>query len=99
MRNKFLIINIWNMAENKTMGQAFVDKYTGEEADKYLYEYKTGEFSRGEVIGMMPLAVQCPNTKFNYAKDTTQEYTEVGEFISQGESRETDLQIPVCGNC
>lgn len=87
------------MAENKTMDELFVDKYTTEAENGFLYEYKTGEFQAGEVVGMMPLSVQCPNTGYNYAKDTTQEYIEAVEFVTEEGYRETDLQTPTCGNC
>ena len=87
------------MAENKSIGEMYVDKFTTEAEEGFLYEYKTGEFSSGEVIGMVPLSVQCPKTEYNYKKDTTQEYSEIDSFVSEEGYRETDLQFPLCGNC
>ena len=78
----------------------FVEKYSTEleDGENLMYEYKTGEFQTGEVIGMQPLAVQCPPT-FKYKKDTTQEYIEAVEFFGEEGARESDLQVPFYGNC
>ena len=87
------------MLPNKEYDEAFYKKYKEEAENDYLYEYKTGEFQRGEVIGMQTVPAQCPGTKYNYEKDTTQKYTQIGEFIGEEWYRETDLQFPVCDNC
>ena len=78
----------------------FVKKYQEDAEDtNYLYEYKTGEFKGGEIVGMKTIPIYCPNTKYNYKKDTTQEYIQLAEFVGEEWYRETDLQFPICNNC
>ena len=78
----------------------FVKKYHDDAEDNnYLYEYKSGEFQGGEVIGMQAIAEYCKSTKYNYEKDTTQKYVPILEFITEEGYRETDLQFPTCDNC
>lgn len=84
----------------KKYDEDFVKKYHDDAEDtNYLYEYKTGEFQGGEIIGMQTLPQTCTGTTFNYPKDTTQEYIPIIEFYSEEGYRENDLQFPVCGNC
>ena len=70
---------------------AFIEKYSDEE---YLYEYKTGEFQSGEIIGMITNNSACD--KFEYTKDNEQEYIPIIEFYSEEGYRENDLQVPTC---
>jgi hypothetical protein len=78
----------------------FVKKYHDDAEDNnYLYEYKSGEFQGGEVIGMQTISEYCKSTKYNYEKDTTQTYVPILEFITEEGYRETDLQFPLCDNC
>jgi hypothetical protein len=81
----------------------FVEKYHDDAEDKnYLYEYKTGEFQSGEIVGMQPIPQYCNGTKYIYDKSSDEpwiNYTQIGEFVSEEYYRETDLQIPTCDNC
>jgi len=78
----------------------FVKKYHDDAEDNnYLYEYKSGEFQGGEVIGMKSIPQYCSGTTYNYEKDTTQKYIPILEFIGEEWYRETDLQFPICDNC
>lgn len=84
----------------KKYDEDFIKKYHDDAEDtNYLYEYKTGEFQGGEIIGMQSLPQTCSGTTFIYEKDTTQEYTQIGEFVGEEWYRETDLQKPICNNC
>lgn len=84
----------------KKYDEDFVKKYEEDVEDtNYLYEYKTGEFQSGEIIGMETVPLFCTGTTYNYPKDTTQEYIPILEFIGEEWYRESDLQIPICGNC
>ena len=78
----------------------FVKKYHDDAEDtNYLYEYKTGEFQGGEIIGMQSIPNYCSAFKYKFDKDTTQEYIQILEFITEEGYRESDLQIPICNNC
>ena len=80
--------------------EGFLQKYQEEAEDKnYLYEYKTGEFQGGEIIGMQTLPNQCGNIAYIHEKDTKQEYIQALEFYGEEGYRENDLQIPICNNC
>ena len=44
----------------------FVKKYHDDaEGTNYLYEYKTGEFQGGEILGMQPIPQTCSGTTYN----------------------------------
>ena len=78
----------------KKYDEAFIEKYHDDAEDNnYLYEYKTGEFQGGEVIGMITNASKCE--KFEYPKNTAQEYIPIIEFYSEEGYRENDLQFPI----
>lgn len=80
--------------------EAFIEKYHDAAEDtNYLYEYKSGEFQGGEIVGMVTVPNYCKGTVYNYAKDTTQEYIPILEFITEEGYRESDLQFPICNNC
>lgn len=84
---------------NKLMenSKSFVKKYsTDVDNTNYLYEYKTGEFDSGEIIGMITTPSACA-ANFKYVKNTKQEYKEITSFIDENGYCESDLQIPVCG--
>ena len=87
----------------KKYDEDFIEKYHDEAEDtNYLYEYKTGEFQGGEIIGMQSIPQYCSGTTYNYDKSSDEpwlKYTQIGEYISEEYYRETDLQFPVCGNC
>ena len=84
----------------KKYDEDFVEKYHDEAEDtNYLYEYKTGEFQSGEIIGMQTIGQYCNSITYNYEKDTTQKYIPILEFIGEEWYRESDLQFPICGNC
>lgn len=84
----------------KNYDEDFVKKYHDDAEDtNYLYEYKTGEFQAGEIIGMQTVPQYCKGTKYYYEKDTAQKYIPILEFIGEEWYRETDLQIPLCDNC
>jgi len=84
----------------KKYDEAFIEKYHDEAEDtNYLYEYKSGEFQGGEIIGMQTIPQVCSGTTYNYPKDTTQEYIPILEFITEEGYRESDLQFPICDNC
>ena len=81
----------------------FVKKYHDDaEGTNYLYEYKTGEFQGGEIVGMQPIPQTCSGTTYHYDKDNGEpwiEHTQLGSFISEEYYYETDLQYPICDNC
>ena len=86
----------------KKYDEDFVKKYHDDAEDtNYLYEYKSGEFSGGEVIGMQSIPQTCPGTKYNYDKDNEPwlNYTQIGEYVGEEFNRETDLQFQICDNC
>ena len=84
----------------KKYDEDFVKKYEEDvEGTNYLYEYKTGEFQGGEIIGMQSIPQYCNGMTFNYPKDTTQKYIPILEFTGEEWYRETDLQFPICGEC
>ena len=86
----------------KKYDEDFIKKYHDDaEGVNYLYEYKSGEFSGGEVIGMQSIPQTCPGTKYNYDKDNEPwtKFTQIGEYVSEEYYRETDLQFPICDNC
>jgi len=81
----------------------FVKKYHDDaEGTNYLYEYKTGEFQGGEIVGMQSIPQTCSGTTYHYDKDNGDawiEHTQLGSFISEEYYYETDLQYPICDNC
>ena len=79
----------------------FYKKYSEdvEDGSNEMYEYKTGEFFSGEIIGMQTIPVMCNSTKYQFEKDTTQEYIPIAEFVGEEGCRENDLQVPYCGDC
>ena len=79
--------------------EEFVEKFTEDAVNDYMYEPKTDEFKRGEIVGMQSVPSFCEGTTYVHDKDTTLEYTQLGSFISQEFSDECDLQIPICNNC
>ncbi len=87
----------------KKYDEAFIEKYHDEAEDtNYLYEYKTGEFKGGEIIGMVSIPGYCKGTVYNYDKSSDEpwvKYTQIGEFVGEEYYRETDLQFPICDNC
>ena len=87
----------------KKYDEDFIEKYHDEAEDtNYLYEYKTGEFQSGEIVGMQPIPQYCSGTTYNYDKSSDEpwlKYTQIGEYVSEEYYRETDLQFPVCDNC
>ena len=86
----------------KKYDEDFVKKYHDDAEDtNYLYEYKTGEFNGGEIVGMQSIPQYCSGTTYQYKKSSEPwiEYTQIGEFISEDYNRETDLQFPICDNC
>jgi hypothetical protein len=87
----------------KKYDEDFIEKYHDEAEDtNYLYEYKTGEFQGGEIVGMQPIPQYCSGTTYNYDKSSDEpwlKYTQIGEYISEEYYRETDLQFPICDNC
>ena len=84
----------------KKYDENFIKKFQEEvEGKNFLYEYKTDEFQRGEVIGMNTTFGSCPNVNYEYKKDTTQEYIPIIEFYSEEGYRENDLQTPTLINC
>ena len=87
----------------KKYDEEFIEKYHDEADDtNYLYEYKSGEFQGGEIIGMQPISQYCKNVTYNYNKSSDEDwikYTQIGEFVSEEYNRETDLQYPTCGKC
>lgn len=87
--------------EINEMDEQFFKKYT-EEAEKdgkYLYEYKTGEFHAGEVVGMVTTPNQCEGYQYNYPKDNGTDYIQILEFFGEEWYRENDLQFPFCSSC
>lgn len=89
--------------DNKKYDDLFIEKFSGDTKDSdYLYEYKTGEFSSGEIIGMKSIPQTCTGATYNYDKSTGEpwtKFTQIGEFIGEEFYRETDLQFPICGGC
>ena len=87
----------------KKYDEGFIEKYHDEAEDtNYLYEYKTGEFQSGEIVGMQPIPQYCSGTTYNYDKSSDEpwlKYTQIGEYVSEEYYRETDLQFPICDNC
>lgn len=81
------------------LDQMFVDKYANETDGSFLYETKNGTSRLGEVVGMVTTPSLCKGTAYNYPKDTTVKYTQIGSFIMQDGLRESDLQVPFCNNC
>ena len=85
----------------KELDEKFFEKYTteAEEDSKYLYEYKTGEFVAGEVIGMVTTFNQCPGFAYNYKKDNGTDYIQILEYFGEEGYRENDIQFPLCDAC
>jgi len=87
----------------KKYDEDFLKKYHDDaEETNYLYEYKTGEFQDGEIIGMQTVPYVCQGTAFNYNKSDDEpwiDYTQIGEFIGEEYNYESDLQYPICDNC
>lgn len=81
----------------------FVKKYHDDaEGTNYLYEYKTGEFQGGEILGMQSIPQTCSGTTYHYDKDNGDawiQHSQLGSFISEEYYYETDLQYPICDNC
>lgn len=87
----------------KKYDKNFIEKYhDGAEDANYLYEYKSGEFQSGEIVGMVSIQGNCKGTVYNYNKSSDKpwiNYTQIGEFVGEEYNRETDLQFPICDNC
>jgi hypothetical protein len=81
----------------------FVKKYHDDaEGTNYLYEYKTGEFQGGEIVGMQSIPQTCSGTTYHYDKDNGEawiQHSQLGSFIGEEYYYETDLQYPICDNC
>ncbi|MBP5694840.1 MAG: hypothetical protein J6X03_05345 [Bacilli bacterium] len=81
----------------------FQKKYHDDaEETNYLYEYKSGEFQAGEIVGMQTTPYACKGTVYVHDKSTDEpwtKFTQLGEFISEEYYRESDLQYPICDNC
>lgn len=87
----------------KKYDEDFQKKYHDDaENTNYLYEYKTGEFQGGEIIGMQSIPSICKGTVYNYDKSSDEPWiksTQLGAFISEEYYYETDMQFPICDNC
>lgn len=84
--------------------EKFIEKYHDDaEGTNFLYEYKTGEFQGGEIIGMQSIPQVCSGTTYNFNKYVDGEpwtkFTQIGEYVGEEYYRETDLQFPACNNC